>query len=423
MKRKITILLLFALVTIQSFAQEDIQSQLDELEKTTQELKKDFSRLKNLKISGYIQTQYQWGQEGASLSVGSKNENTEKSFNRIGIRRGRIKFTYEEKIVSAVFQLDMTEKDVSIKDAYLNIKDPWYNSMAIRAGVFDRPFGNEISYSSSRRESPERSTVFRVLFPNERDLGAMLILQAPKTSPLNILKLKAGLFAGNGIKQETDSKKDFIGHLSLSKTFNNIDLGIGTSYYNGKVYQATENVYKMQNGSFILDNNASNKGKFAKREYFGVDAQFSIQSVIGTSQLRGEYLFGQQPGTSGSSKSPNYSSLPSDDTSNDTYIRKFSGWYMIFAQGIGILPLSAVLKYDYYDPNTKVSKNEIGENGTGKTDLSQHTFGFGGLWEVAKNIRLQAFYEINTNEKTTNIDGYNKDIKDNVFTLRLQYKF
>ena len=208
-KSIITVLICFCLLS-NGFAQEQIEkSTIERIEKLEQENKiqsEVINKLQKLKVSGYVQSQFQWGQENASLKVGSANENPEKSFNRIGIRRGRIKFTYEEGITSAVFQLDLTEKGIGFKDAYFNIKDPWIKTNSLKIGIFDRPFGNEISYSSSQRETPERSTIFQTFFPEERDLGAMFILQADKNSPFNFLKLEAGLFAGNGIKQETDRK-------------------------------------------------------------------------------------------------------------------------------------------------------------------------------------------------------------------------
>ena len=408
------------ILSLPALAQEAKPTTLEELEQRTGALEAEAAKQKKLKVSGYLQAQWQWGEEAASLKVGAGNEDPEESFNRFGIRRGRIKFTYEEKIASGVFQLDITEKGVKFKDAYLNIKDPWVGSMAFRAGIFDRPFGNEISYSSSKRESPERSAVFQTLFPDERDLGAMLVLQAPKTSPWSILKLEAGLFAGNGIQLDTDSKKDFIGHLSLAKETGPISFGLGASYYNGKVYQSTENVYTVKNDSFVADVSESNIGEFAKREYIGFDAQFSVSSVLGLTQLRCEYLFGQQPGTSSSTKSPNDKVVPS----GDTYIRDFSGWYLIFIQNLGKSPFSLVAKYDAYDPNTKVSKNEVNtENGFTKADLCQNTFGFGALWHINSALRLQAFYEINKNEKSNHIGGMEKDLKNDLFTLRLQYKF
>ncbi|MDO4789598.1 MAG: hypothetical protein Q3998_01365 [Porphyromonas sp.] len=419
--KKISILLAcLSLYSVGMAQQEEEQSPIAKIEQKVQEQEEALTLLKKLKVSGYIQTQWQHGEKDASLRVGTKNDQKEDTFSRLGIRRGRIKFTYDAGLASSVFQLDITEKGVGIKDAYLNVKDPWLQSSSLRIGVFDRPFGNEISYSSSRRESPERSLIFNTLFPNERDLGAMLTLQAPKTSPLNFLKLEAGLFAGNGIKPETDSRKDFIGHLSMTKNLgDNVRLGLGTSYYNGGVYQGTDKEYSFSNGAFQLSQNSANKGKFAKREYYGVDGQLVVLSPLGMTHLRAEYIAGVQPGTASGTQSPNFSKLPE----HDTFIRTFSGGYAILIQDFGTLPLSAVLKYDWYDPNTKTSGNEIGQGGTSRADLAYTTFGAGLLWRISNNLRMQAYYDVVTNEKSSNLVGYEKDRKDNVFTLRLQYKF
>ena len=404
-----------------SFAQEqqtgfNSTEMAESANKTQNEIIK---KLQNFTFTGYFQTQYQWGEKDASLMIGTPNEKPEESFSRIGVRRGLIKLTYEEGIGSGVFQLDITEKGILIRDAHFNIKDPWTNMVTFRVGIFDRPFGNEIGYPASLLESSERAIITRTLFPAERDMGAMLILQPSKKSQLNFLKLEAGLFAGNGVHQETDSRKDFIGHLSGKKTLKNIEIGGGISYYNGSIFQGSENVYKMKDNIFVLHDNADNKGKFTKREYLGFDAQLSLHTSIGTTQLRAEYLFGQQPGTAEKSVSPNSSVLPA----HDTYIRDFSGGYVILTQKLGRLPLSAVLKYDWYDPNTKISGNDIGLNYSEKGDISYHAFGFGMLWNLSASLHLHAFYEINKNETSENLTGYTDDRKDNVFTMRMQYKF
>ncbi len=408
--------------------QEAEPTPVEKLEQRTSALESSVKILQKLKVSGYIQGQYQYGDKDVLLmSVGTSNENPyDKGMSRIGIRRGRIKFAYEEGIASGVFQLDITEKGVGIKDAYLMVKDPWWKTISLKGGVFDRPFGYEISYSSSRRESPERSTVFRLLFPGERDLGGMLTLQAPKTSPWNILKLEGGLFAGNGINRETDNRLDFIGHLSANKTIGSgMKFGLGASYYNGNVYQGNKYVYTMNGTSFVVDSSATNAGGFAKRKYVGFDGQFSIMTdALGLTQLNAEYLFGTQPSGKLLTESPNTSALAF--FGRDTYIRNFNGGYVMFTQDIGKLPFTAVLKYDWYDPNTNVSGDEVGQGGTGVADLFQQTFGFGAFWRANKNIRLTAYYEINGYEKTGNVKVNNtlaSDLKLNVFTLRLQYKF
>lgn len=420
--KKIKLLFATLLMSSAIFAQVQHKEKTTEtkLEQQVEENTKAISKLKNFNISGAIQAQFQWGQADADLKVGAKNNNPDQSFNRIGVRRGRFKLAYEQGIALGVFQIDVTEKGVGFKDVYLQIKDPWVGTNNIKAGIFNRPFGHEISYSSSVRESPERSTIFQTLFPDERDIGLSLTLQPAKTSPLNFLKLEAGIFAGNGIKLETDNRKDFIGHLSAQKDLGKSSkLGIGFSYYHGSIYQGTKKVYTMNGNGFELNEHPSNKGKFSKRQYFGFDAQFALESKAGKTQLRAEYLFGTQAGTSGSSKSPN-SSSPS---TSDTYVRNFSGGYAILSQGIGFADLSAVVKYDWYNPNTKVSGDHIGLNNTSTGDVSYNTLGMGMLWDANKNIRLHAYYEIVKNETSNNLAGFETDRKDNVFTLRFQYKF
>lgn len=368
----------------------------------------------NLKITGYIQTQFQWGEKDAKLKVGDKNTDDTKSFNRIGIRRGRVKFSYEKDIATAVLQLDVTEKGVELKDAYINITEPWLNSNSLKVGAFKRAFGNEVGLSSSSRETTEISNVFQTIFSDTRDLGAMLTLQAPKSSPLHFLKLEAGIFTGNGVNKETDSKKDFSGHLSMNKEIlKDFTLGLGVSYFNGSAYLGTENKYVMNNNGFVLE--TVEEGSFIKREYIGFDGQFTLQTSMGQSQINAEYVFGTQPGSSSSNKS-NYSSTLPD---YDTYIRKFQGGYINFIQDFNYLPISAVVRYDWYDPNTKISKSNIGNNGTGIGDIAYNTIGFGLLSNFHKNHRITVYYEIIDNEETAALG----QLDDNVFTLRYQFKF
>lgn len=402
-----------------AYAQDSDSLRIDELEGRVKKLEV----LKGLKVSGYIQGQYQYGDVDASLNVGSGNTSKEEGYHRMGIRRGRIKFTYDKSIASAVFQLDITEKGVKFKDVYMQIKDPKYSASSIKAGIFDRPFGYEITYSSSSRETPERSQIFRTLFPDERDLGVMVTLQPKKGSAWNILKLDAGLFAGNGIKKDIKNRKDFIARLSVDKKFKEIiRLGVGVSYYNGGVYQGSPNIYTFDKEGFVLKSDTAFIGKYAKREYFGVDAQFRVITPLGVTTIAGEYLMGTQPGEKSKSKSPNADEI--SDT--DTYIRNFQGGYVVFVQDMGVVPLSAVVKYDWYDPNTKVAGDNIGTlKKTSKGDISYNTVGFGLIWNINSVLRATAYYEIITNERSKNLqkDKFDKDFKDNVFTFRIQYKF
>lgn len=74
------------------------------------------SKPQKLKVSGYLQVQGQWGQEQAQLRVGKASMPSEgESIARVGVRRGRIKLTYQEGVPQGVFQVDITEKGVGVK--------------------------------------------------------------------------------------------------------------------------------------------------------------------------------------------------------------------------------------------------------------------------------------------------------------------
>ncbi|MEA4937729.1 MAG: hypothetical protein VB102_14000 [Paludibacter sp.] len=435
MKRIILCFVTFATSLYSALGQEERLTPIEEIQQKVETQDALITKLNNFKITGYIQTQYQWGEKSANLKVGSPNTDVTKAFNRIGIRRGRLKFTYDAgDLASGVFHLNIIDKPgltgatIQLKEAYIYVKDPWFKNGAVKAGIFDRPFGNEVSYSSSLLESTERSRIISQLFPEESDLGGMLVLQPDVTSPLGFLKLEGGFFAGNAINPETDNRKDFIGHLSATKPIgNSARWGLGTSYYNGGVYMTTAKVYSMNDGEFTVSMDNANIGKYAKREYFGFDGQFSFESPLGMTQLRGEYIWGTQPGSLLGTSSPNRSSLPSGANVYDTYLRPMSGWYAILVQDIGQIPFSAVIKYDVYDPNTGVSGNEVGraaqEISTNCADIKYNTLGFGLLWRIQPSLRLQAYYEFVKNETTSGLEAFSSDQKDNSFTLRLQYKF
>lgn len=416
MKRIFFAVLVFILSADATFGQQQMSESKAE---------KDSSINKNissnpLRFSGYIQTQYQYGERYATLKVGGSNTDNNKNFNRIGIRRGRIKMQYEKGIVEGVFQVDVTEKGFRIKDVYISLKDPWKGIFSLNAGIFNLPFGYEVSYSSSRRASPERAKVITTLFPDERDIGAMLTLEGPDSSMWKNFKLELGVIGGNATNMELDNHKDFIAHLTYHNQLSSkLDLGGGFSYYSGGVYQGNANVYSMENNSFILNSNIKNVGDYALRRYFGADLQVLFKTNWGASQIYGEYIFGSQPGGINSTESPDYTSLPDEDT----YIRNFTGGYITFVQELGGSNVSFIAKYDCYDPNIKVEKNELGSGGTTKADVAYKTFGSGLLWQLKNGLRLTGYYDWILNEKSANLTGYEKDISDNVFTLRLQYKF
>lgn len=403
----------------------------DTLYPVIEQMQSDLALAKKLKISGYVQVQYQKSDTAGIASYAGGNFGSGID-NRILVRRGRVKFAYDNENSQAVMQFDITEKGLGIKDAYLSLTEPWLKTVALTGGVFDRPFGYEISYSSSARESPERSRIFQTLFPGERDLGGKLTIQAPKTSRFNFLRLDFGFFDGNGTNVETDKYKDFIGHIAATKSSSNerFKWGLGASYYNGGFAAATTSLYSIREVSGVktFTSEAVKKGDKLKREYIGADLQLSYDWGLGISQLRAEYLTGTQPGFAASSSSLTASAA------GDAYSRKFNGYYAWFIQNILQTPLQAVVKYDVYDPNTDVAGDNIGKAigggvATGAADIKYSTLGFGLNYRWNSNVKIMAYYDVVSNETTSQIktsstlSNLSGDRKDNVFTLRVQYKF
>lgn len=379
--------------------------------------------LKKIDVSAYFQGQYQYGQKDVyKLAVGADNENYEqKSFNRIGLRRAFVSTMYQSGIVSALFTLEVRDRSIWFSDAYIQIDDPKKRGFLATIGSFNPFFGYEMSVSPSKYELAEGTWFLYNLLPDIYDIGAKLSYTAPpKYGSLNI---NLSLVGGNGVQQETDSRKDFVAS-AYASTYENkmFQLKGGISFYRGFVYQGTENVYTMDGSQFKLSSNPSNIGKYAKRQYFDVNAQLVFNSSIGKSELRGEYVWGTQPGSKFSNGSPNSSKRPEVDT----YVRDFNGGYVYFLQQLTKkMPLTFLGGYNWYDPNTKVSGNDVGLNNTTSTDIKYDMAVMGLIWYPYPAIRVQAFYEMPFNEKSINLAdvGYDKHRKGNVFTFRLQYKF
>jgi hypothetical protein len=482
MKKRITqskfyfigLILLIMAGFLPAAAQVTDEQKADTLTPAVEQVKSDLTVLKRLKISGYIQAQWQKAEQAGipSFAGGSFPADVD---NRFSVRRGRVKFTYDNDWSQYVLQFDVTEKGVGIKDAYASFTDPWTKYFTLTGGVFNRPFGYEIVYSSNMRESPERSRFVQTLFPGERDLGAKLTIQPPKTSRYNFISLDLALINGTGnTAVDFDKYKDFIGRLAIVKSNKkeNIKYGIGISYYYGGWKQGTKYNYAMKDvtlkeggtmKAFVVDSTSSAPGDKLKREYFGIDAQFAFDFSFGMTQIRGEYIIGTQPGTSSTTTSATaqptqnpavpyattaiydttggitgYTTVANAAMNSDAYSRKFNGFYFYLVQNIFQTRHQFIFKYDWYDPNTDIAGNDIGANAkslpkgarpTSSTDIKYSTIGIGWAFRWNSNVKLTAYYDIVKNESTSAITNksplkdFASDMKDNVFTLRLQYKF
>jgi hypothetical protein len=431
---------------------QNLQGKVAGLEESYLETKSNVDKLKKIKVSGYIQAQMRVATDTSGLLTKTYGNNYDIGEFQGGkfpaatksvfqVRRARFKIAYESDLSQFAIQLDclpfttgnalvdstkgfkntkpyLNGGGVSLKDAYFRFTEPWLKSIAIKAGIYDRPFGYEISYSSSSRESPERSRVFQTLFPGERDMGVSLEYAASDNLPdaARLFNLKAGLFAGNGINIEIDGIRDFIGRAGVSIPFNDINLSIdgGISGYVGSVLNRTDSLYTYKNDNRI--GKAGHRWEKEKRNYLGFDAQLYYGNIpfFGGVTVRGEVINGVQPGTS----STNVSQKSDIAVSSALYSRNVNGYYVMGVLNIDPIRCQLVGKYDVLDPNKDLSGTKI----TNTADMKVSTTGFGLVYHWDENVKLMAYYDKVKNEAIAS-GFYAKDVKDDVFTLRLQYKF
>jgi phosphate-selective porin len=448
-------------------AQETEQSATDTLSRDLNNLKAELNVAKKLKFSGWVQAQYQVAdQKGVETYAGGSNFNPNVN-NRFSVRRGRFKAVYDNGLSLYNIQIDISERGVQMREMFVKITDPWTKAFSLTTGMFNRPFGYEISQSSSVRETPERARMSQSLFFNERDMGTWLSIQAPATSRLHFLKIDAAIVSGTGITNvnnigavqgsgtkidgtkntnnntsggnDFDSFKDFIGRISAQKTSKSekVSIGGGLSYYNGGYRMGDYNTTPGRNTQvfsdngakgFTVDSSASNNGAQAKRIHYGADVQLTVDFPWGMTTLRGEYIMGTMPGLGYRT----YNSTPYSQPITPIYKRNFNGAYFYFVQRIANTKHSVVVKYDWYDPNTKVKGKEIGAAGSNTTavDIRYDTWGFGYIYNWDANVKFSVYYDVVKNESTslsnkgaTSLNDYTQDIRDNVVTMRLQYKF
>ncbi|MEI7980109.1 MAG: hypothetical protein WCI71_00555 [Bacteroidota bacterium] len=459
----------------------------------------DLAKLTKIKISGYIQAQWQHFEASNAYPD-----------NLFTVRRARVKFQYEPvNGVVFVLQPDFQPGNITIKDAYAQVNEHWLKTFSLWAGKFNRP-NYEVEYSSSNREVPERSRMIRTLYPDERAIGAKLEIAPPKVP----IKFQLAVFNGNdgiainnptfntgtnkwdnvtsvGQNNDFDNYKDLMARLTYAFRLGKWGgLTIGAHGYYGQIKANSKDVL---NSDYSYNTTVDNIGKGVKKNWVGFEAQF-YADVLGGLALKGEYIFGvnSTPGYSVNASIVSQNSTLNNDTLTMTtlttkYIsgapaisRNFNGYYIYLIKNIGKRNQIAV-RYDYFNPNTKLSADQIGtakwdgsktttdplktvsSGGTdptvilatqsktvlsnklvsGTVDIPYSTWIFAYTYFFDDNIKFMIAYEIPMNKKVGLVDAngvgnvktdytvngepgtyyYNDVLKQNTLTLRVQVKF
>jgi hypothetical protein len=391
-----------------------------------------YKKFDHIYFTGYIQPQFQVAaQKGARSYTGG--DFPQHVNNRFMLRRGRFRLDYahlnanNNMSVYFVFQFDGTERGVVIRDFWGRIFENKWQLFSTTAGMFARPFGYEINLSSGDREVPERGRMSQILMRTERDLGFMVSLEPRKSNhPLRFFKLDAGFFNGPGLTStaDFDSYKDFITRATLKSRplSRKMSVSGGLSLLHGGWLQNTKYIYRHDVINsikrFRVDSASSNVNTKAPRRYAGADVQLKWKHGYGATELRAEYWQGKQTGTASTSETP--AALLTEPS----YIRNFNGMFIHFLQHVVNTHHQIGIKYDWYDPNVHVAGNDIGKAGSNLSaaDIKYRTLGFGYINYINDNLKVILWYDMVKNEHTS-LPGYSSDVKDDIFTCRLQFKF
>ncbi len=397
--KKIITVILFAAGTISGYSQSAIDSiseridihegKINSLDERVLLNESDLGKLNKIKISGYIQAQFENYQE----DLVKTNDPT----NTLYIRRARIKFTYEATDgVKFVLQPDFSTGNLSLKDAYAVVSIPKLKSLSLWAGQFNRP-NYEVEYSSSQREVLERSRMIRTLYPGEREIGLKLEF-LPSQIPLKLqLAMLNGNFTGNQAK-DVDTRKDLMARAVYSFQFPGAGIGIdvGAHGYYGSLMAKTKYILNYENQ---MDTISITPGSYLDKQWAGGEMQI-FYDLLGGMSLKGEFIKGKN-------------AFPGDSKTNPYKIKNFTGYYTYFIKNIG-KKNQFVARYDYFDPNSKLSGDEAGK------DITYSTLALAWQYYLNDNIRLTLQYEMPRNEtNSTTMD----QLKDNVLGIRVQAKF
>jgi len=385
---------------------ENLKGQVTGIDEVQKEMVTNVEALRKIKVSGYIQAQYEYSDTTRLASNPYDAKDPVKG--QFRLRRGRLKVTYDGGTTQYVLQGDFTNRGVVLKDAYAEFTEPWMKTFALRMGVFNRPV-YEVEYSSSQRESPERSRVILALYPDERDLGAMLTV-TPQKGTLSHFKLQVAAFNNTFQGTFKQASPNFNRPYVMPRLTGSFVLGpgvgldLGMHARLGTVRANTNKVLESNVPTQGTPDSLSTKvGHNIGRSWFGVESQLYLD-LLGGVKVLGEYITGQD-----------VNELAAGGT-KPIRKRDFNGFYVMLVKNVGTLN-QFVAKVDQYTPNASIDEVKSDD----KRELRQTTFGFGWLNYFFPNVRLMAYYEINKTQTVAPL--LVKDPKDNRFTFRVQYKF
>jgi hypothetical protein len=389
----------------------------------------DLDALRGIVVSGYVQAQLENHEDSEDqVRPGGVPYNQ----NRFLIRRGRVKIEREWDYSSVMLEIDgNTTRGPQVQLFRAEAALMWRGGnprptppMAkFTVGLFDVPFGYELTESSKGRFFMERSLQSRSFFPAEPDLGVRLSGELAWFRYAFAFMNGEPLGTPNGFAaQDPNNHKDFVGHVSaVGAPTKETEVSGGISMLNGlgfaKGTDASKNllVWSDQNEDrratpdeiFGQPASAASPSYNFDRWAVGADLAVRVKTPIGTTKVYGELQLGSNMDRALFVANPTVSGQPAREL----------GYYIGLLQEItpyGMLGF----RFDYYDPNADFlgyqSGKQVPRSQTIKTASPLVAMMIPG------RARLVFQYDYVTDSLGRTGDGLPTDLKNDQWTLRLQ---
>ena len=380
-----------------------------------------------LKISGYLQAQYEGHQDSEDqLQQGGALLNQ----NRFVLRRARFKVARDWQYGGVMLELDAnTVKGPAIVVQHAEVSLAYRNRdqsplAQVTLGVFDNPFGREVVESPRERPFMERSFASREFFPAEPDLGVRMSGQ--------VAWFRYAVAVVNGqplgdrtgfILQDPNSHKDVLGRVGVAVDLpSQLHLTGGVSVLDGKGFHpgtdATKNtvIWKdniSEDGTIQIPELVGSTGVAAtpsqnfNRWLLGADLGLELSSSLGSTHLFGELSVGSNM---------DRNVFIADPVTTGLDEREF-GYYVALYHEFSSGPIAG-FRFDQYNPNSDFLDSQKGKLIPVTETVTTYSPLIG--FQVPHHARLIAQYDIVRDSLGRDIAGVPVDKKNNVITLRLQ---
>ncbi len=384
--------------------------------------------------SAYLQSQYENHQD----SQDQLNQNGQTlNQNRFSIRRARVSVVGEWEYAAMVMQLDANTTsgprgDRRKAEASLQYRPDRTKPPVVMGtlGLFDAPFGYEIVESPATRWFMERTVASRAFYPAEPDLGVRLsgalgffrwTIAAQNGEPLG----EASQF----VLQDPNDAKDVLFRFGFDDLpLQDLHLAGEVSALRGKGFHPGT----LPSGSSVQWHDANEDGLVQPSELAGVPAQAGspsqnfdrwavgagirahYRSWLGVTKIYAEFVLAQNLDRG----------LYVADPISTGLDQRELGYYAGAVQEVGRYGVIG-LRYDYYDPNS----NAFDRRGGSLIPFSEAIKTISPLVgfvlpdrDKGERARLLLQYDIISNAFARTNTGVPANLKDNVWTLRLQVK-